>query len=133
MQIAWAEEGPSRTTLADAFASVIHRAHRTIRLSSPYFMPPPCILDALRIASRRGVRVAVMIPTCSDSRITDLASESYAADLLEAGKLFVSDVKIQWMCLHCGYVADASIAPEICPVCRHPQGWFIRMELAPFA
>ncbi len=85
MQIAWAEEGPSRTTLADAFASVIHRAHRTIRLSSPYFMPPPCILDALRIASRRGVRVAVMIPTCSDSRITDLASESYAADLLEAG------------------------------------------------
>ena len=55
------------------------------------------------------------------------------ADLLEAGKLFVSDVKIQWMCLHCGYVADASIAPEICPVCRHPQGWFIRMELAPFA
>ena len=54
------------------------------------------------------------------------------ADLLEAGKLFVADTKIKWMCLNCGHIVDASVAPEVCPMCRHPQGWFVRWELAPF-
>ncbi len=54
------------------------------------------------------------------------------ADLLEAGKLFIADTKIKWMCLNCGHIVDASVAPEVCPMCRHPQGWFVRWELAPF-
>ena len=53
-------------------------------------------------------------------------------DLLEQEQLFVSDVKEAWMCLHCGYVVDATVAPANCPVCRHPQGYFIRAELTPF-
>ena len=54
------------------------------------------------------------------------------ADLMERGELFVSKVEEQWMCLHCGYVTNALSAPALCPVCRHPQGYFIRMELTPF-
>lgn len=54
------------------------------------------------------------------------------ADLLEKGELFVSKVEEQWMCLHCGYVVTATAAPAVCPVCRHPQGYFIRMEMSPF-
>ena len=85
IQLAWAEEGPSRLTIADAFASAIVRAHRTIRISSPYFLPPALLLDALRLAARGGVRVQVMIPSCSDSPFTDLISDSYIGDLLDAG------------------------------------------------
>ncbi len=85
IQIAWSEEGPARHTLAEAFAAAIVRARHTVRLSSPYFMPPPGILDAIRIAARSGVRVMVMIPTSSDSRFTDLVSDSYVEDLLDAG------------------------------------------------
>lgn len=85
IQIAWSEEGSARHTLAEAFAAAIVRAKHTVRLSSPYFMPPPGILDAIRIAARSGVRVMVMIPTCSDSRFTDLVSDSYVDDLLDAG------------------------------------------------
>ncbi len=55
------------------------------------------------------------------------------ADLLEQDKLFVSDVKCQWMCLNCGHILDATVAAALCPVCRHPQGWFIRVEMAPFS
>ena len=33
IQLAWAEEGPSRLTIADAFASAIVRAHRTVRIA----------------------------------------------------------------------------------------------------
>ena len=54
------------------------------------------------------------------------------ADLLEQGKLFVSDVEVKWMCLNCGQIIDATRAPAVCPVCKHPQGYFIRWELAPF-
>ena len=53
------------------------------------------------------------------------------ADLLERGKLFVSDVKCGWMCLNCGYVLESLEAPRQCPVCSHDQGWFIRLEMAP--
>ena len=54
------------------------------------------------------------------------------ADMLEQGQLFASDVKVEWMCLNCGYVVDATAAPAHCPVCRHPQGYFVRVELAPY-
>ena len=54
------------------------------------------------------------------------------ADLLESEKLFVSDIKVQWMCLNCGMVIESTRAPAMCPVCKHDQGWFIRMEMVPF-
>ena len=54
------------------------------------------------------------------------------ADLLESEKLFVSDVKVQWMCLNCGMVIESTRAPAMCPGCKHDQGWFIRMEMVPF-
>lgn len=54
------------------------------------------------------------------------------AKLLEDGELFVSKIETKWMCLNCGYVLDAKEAPKKCPVCEHEQGWFVRMELAPF-
>ena len=54
------------------------------------------------------------------------------ADLLEQGKLFVSDVQCAWMCLNCGYLFEGTEAPKLCPVCQHDQGFFIRLEMAPF-
>ena len=54
------------------------------------------------------------------------------ADLIENGELFVSKVETGWMCLNCGYVHYGTKAPEVCPVCDHNQGYFIRLELAPF-
>ena len=57
----------------------------------------------------------------------------HLADLLESGKLFVSDVKCAWMCLNCGHVQESLEAPKVCPVCDHDQGYFIRLEMAPYA
>ncbi len=54
------------------------------------------------------------------------------AKLMEEGKLFVSDVEVEWMCLNCGYVYKGTKAPDQCPVCQHDQGYFIRFELAPY-
>ena len=54
------------------------------------------------------------------------------ADLMEQGKLFVSDVQCKWMCLNCGHIEETDRAPEVCPVCQHNQGYFVRLELAPW-
>ena len=85
IQVAWSEQGPSRLTLADAFAAAIVRARERVRICSPYFLPPTLMLDALRLAVRSGVRVEVMIPSRSDSRLMDWVSDSYVEDLLDAG------------------------------------------------
>ena len=55
------------------------------------------------------------------------------AELMESGKLFVSDVKCGWMCLNCGHIQESMEAPKLCPVCTHDQGYFIRLEMAPYA
>ena len=54
------------------------------------------------------------------------------ATWLEENKLFISDVEAGWMCLNCGYVHWGKEPPRKCPVCHHDQGYFIRLELAPF-
>ena len=37
---------------------------------------------------------------------------------------YLKDGKVYWKCLECGYIVEASKAPERCPVCDHPQGHF---------
>lgn len=54
------------------------------------------------------------------------------AQLLESNQLFVSKMETKWMCLNCGHVQEGTEAPMKCPVCDHEQGWFVRLELAPF-
>lgn len=54
------------------------------------------------------------------------------ADLLEQERLFADREETAWMCLNCGEIIYATRAPEHCPICRHDQGWFIRLDMAPF-
>lgn len=55
------------------------------------------------------------------------------AGLLEQGALFGrEDQETLWMCLNCGEIIRASLAPQACPVCRHGQDYFIRLDMAPF-
>ncbi|MDD3346543.1 rubrerythrin [Oscillibacter sp.] len=56
----------------------------------------------------------------------------HLADLLESGALFVSDTVCGWMCLNCGHIQEGLEAPKVCPVCNHDQGFFIRLEMAPW-
>lgn len=54
------------------------------------------------------------------------------ADYLEKNQLFTSEVETGWMCLNCGHVLRGTSAPAKCPVCHHEQGYFVRLELAPY-
>ena len=54
------------------------------------------------------------------------------ADLLEQDRLFINESECQWMCLNCGYIVTATRPPEQCWVCKHSQGYFVRVEMVPF-
>ena len=43
---------------------------------------------------------------------------------IETGKVFKSAGKVFWKCRNCGYIHEAEEAPEVCPVCKHPQSYF---------
>lgn len=35
----------------------------------------------------------------------------------------------EWKCGNCGHIHNGTESPTTCPVCSHPQGWFIDMSL----
>ena len=48
--------------------------------------------------------------------------------LLENGEVFHKASSTQWVCANCGYIHNGSDAPQICPVCKHPQAFFAPEE-----
>ena len=39
-------------------------------------------------------------------------------------KVFSKDGEAIWVCRNCGHVVVGKTAPEVCPVCNHPQAYF---------
>ena len=45
-------------------------------------------------------------------------------DNVKTGKVFKRQEKMVWICRNCGHLIDAASAPNLCPVCVHPQSYF---------
>ncbi|TXM67647.1 cardiolipin synthase [Methylobacterium sp. WL69] len=60
-------------------------ATRSIRLSTPYFLPNEILTSALCLAANRGIRVDVIIPKVSDHRFVDWATRAHVDPLLRNG------------------------------------------------
>ena len=54
------------------------------------------------------------------------------ADRLENGSLFKDTATSAWMCTNCGFIYEGQVAPAKCPVCAHPQGFFIKFDESSF-
>ena len=39
-------------------------------------------------------------------------------------KVFSKDGDVIWVCRNCGHIVIGKDAPEVCPVCNHPQSYF---------
>ena len=46
------------------------------------------------------------------------------AQNIKEGKVFERDEDVLWQCSNCGHQFVGKKAPEICPVCKHPQAYF---------
>jgi rubrerythrin len=63
------------------------------------------------------------------SEVEEKHEERYniLADRLENGTLFKSETEIEWKCLNCGYIHKGKSAPEKCPLCQKPQGYYMAL------
>ena len=43
---------------------------------------------------------------------------------IEGGLVFSKDGDRIWKCRNCGHIVVGKSAPEVCPVCNHPQSYF---------
>lgn len=92
--------GPAGTAVARAITSgpdedleqiefvalhAISCARRSIRVVTPYFLPPEVLTTALGLAAMRGVRVEIVLPEHSNHTILDWARRVPLRGLLEAG------------------------------------------------
>ncbi|MBR5544575.1 MAG: rubrerythrin family protein [Clostridia bacterium] len=44
---------------------------------------------------------------------------------IDGGVVFSKDNDIVWICSNCGHIHIGKKAPELCPVCAHPQAYFM--------
>lgn len=72
-------------TCALMFVQVINMAKERIWIASPYFVPDPQILSALKLAALRGVDVRILLPEKPDHRTVYLASFSYYQNTIPLG------------------------------------------------
>ena len=46
------------------------------------------------------------------------------AENIKESKVFEKEQEVLWQCSNCGHQVIAKKAPEVCPVCKHPQAYF---------
>ena len=68
--------------------------------------------------------IAVLFDMVAD--IEKVHEERYRALLanVEGGLVFSKDGDMIWECSNCGHIHIGKEAPEVCPVCAHPQSYF---------
>ena len=72
-------------TIHDNYLHLIHSARDHVYIQTPYFIPDASILDALKIASRSGVDVRIMIPCKPDHPFVYWATYSYIGEMVAVG------------------------------------------------
>jgi cardiolipin synthase len=68
-----------------AILHAISCARRSIRVVTPYFLPPDMLTTALGLAAMRGIAVDIMVPEHSNHRVLDWARRVPLRALLESG------------------------------------------------
>lgn len=86
IEVALIASGPdSEAWIHDAYFLSLTQAQERIWIMTPYFIPGPAILAALRTSAGRGVDVRIVVPSDSDVALVAWASRSYYRMLLQAG------------------------------------------------
>jgi len=67
------------------YVSAFTYAKASIHLTTPYFVPDPQMLEAIRRAGERGLDVKIILPGSSDSALLSSAGRSYYSYLMKSG------------------------------------------------
>lgn len=71
--------------MPELFETLMYSARRELVITTPYYVSDEAMQAALCASARRGVATTILFPARNDSWIVAAASQSYYADLLDAG------------------------------------------------
>ncbi|GAA0874919.1 cardiolipin synthase [Wandonia haliotis] len=64
---------------------IIHLAQKELLITTPYFIPGQEFIRALLMAALRGVKITLLVPYNSDSRVVNAVAKSHYEELLAGG------------------------------------------------
>lgn len=85
VQIAASGPDSDQPTILYSLLQAVFLAEKEILITTPYFIPGESMMEALSIAALSGLKVKLLVPGKSDSRLVNAAAKSYYGELLEAG------------------------------------------------
>jgi cardiolipin synthase len=80
-------DGPDENfeTLLMTILGALAQATSSIRIATPYFLPDPPLIDALRVAALRGVRVEILLPERGNLRLVQWAVTAQLSQVVRWG------------------------------------------------
>jgi cardiolipin synthase len=80
-------DGPDEDfeALIFTFIGAIAQARHRVRIVTPYFLPDPPVIDALKVAALRGVSVEIVLPLRSNLRTVQWAQTAQLGQVLRGG------------------------------------------------
>lgn len=69
----------------EAYFGMITNARKEVLITTPYFVPDESILNAIKITSKSGVKIKIIIPKKPDIKTAYFASQTYLKGLLQSG------------------------------------------------
>lgn len=81
------KSGPDSTffSIQQGILKMINMANSHIYITTPYFVPPQSIMDALKVAALSGIDVKILFPGRYDHITVYYASRTYLAELMRCG------------------------------------------------
>ena len=79
------EYGRKNQTIMEAYFGMITSAKKEILITSPYFIPDESLLNALKITSKCGIKIKIILPEKTDIKTAYFASQTYLKGLLQSG------------------------------------------------
>ncbi len=71
--------------LLRAYIAAINAATDSIRIFTPYFLPPEALSSALSAAALRGVRIDIIVPSKIDHKVVEWGCQRFYSDLYPFG------------------------------------------------
>lgn len=94
MQLVKSGPDSAYPSILQAILKMINMAEDYIYITTPYFVPPDSIMEALRIAALGGIEVIILFPAQADHVSVHLASKTYLNELIKCGvKVYMYDKK----------------------------------------
>ena len=128
-----ARSGVGELTLVDSDTIALTNLNRQAEALESTLGMPKAAAMAERISQiNPACRLTVLAEKFRQvGRIEKAHEERYRALLnnVEMQRVFEKSEETMWECRNCGHLVIGKKAPEVCPVCAHPQSYFeVRRE-----